>query len=852
MSGQQIGTVIGGIIGAYFGAPQLGMAIGGLIGGAIDPTKIKGPHIGDGQQQQSSSGAPIAWVQGTAKIAGTLCATGPRREVKKTDGGKGGTEQVTYEAHQTYAFLVCESSIPRNSKISSILMIEQDGKLVYDMRSSATAADLAASAKFKAGVTFYFGDEDQMPPPELEAIFGVGKTPGYRGVLLVTFNDRNISQFGDRIPTYLFTVSNSVGLPNQQPWRYKLMLQSDNTNYSSPTFDDSSWAYGAAPFGSWSTDVAFNSHDLSIGAPNELTLANAYDANFAEGFATPWPANNQTGTALSRMWLRGDMYLAQVPPGGFKVVSYVEDHCAFYVNGVLAFGTPPDRTGGAGSVNTIDASYFVTGKNTLAVKCDDEVPVVIGAATVVYADFYMEPLGLDANKPLPVPLSQIVQNIAMRGGLKSSDIDVTALEGIETLGYPIATQCAATDALGPLLQAYFAFGTDCDSKILFKLYGEDATITINPDDAVVNDDTDGAIVRTRRNQATEFPKTFVVSYLDPDQRYNAVTTTSFMRPTTVVASGEMDIQIPVVMEANDAAQAADKAKKVAYATLEGTIELSVPFATASGVYLSLCAGEPFLMYEKRWVLDEVDICDGYLKLSGRYDRQSSYQSNVQAITGNPPTGVTSIYSGPTDLMVMQIPSLRQQDTYGVYLAARGTEEDNWKGCTIQISYDGQQSWQSALTMNLTSAMGQLTADEANDSSSSESCITRVNIGTVEQLVSVTQDQIDANANACCLQKASDQSCELRQFKTATLQSDDDYILTDQRTGQLDTPYSLHHTGDWFTMLDSVYFLPIDLSFKGKTLYIRAVGFNEDADTQPIQSFVYNPDTTVIVDGGVIT
>jgi hypothetical protein len=75
MSGQQWGTVIGGAIGAYFGGPagaQLGMAIGGAIGGAIDPTKINGPHIGDGQQQMSSDGAPIAWINGTAKVAGTI------------------------------------------------------------------------------------------------------------------------------------------------------------------------------------------------------------------------------------------------------------------------------------------------------------------------------------------------------------------------------------------------------------------------------------------------------------------------------------------------------------------------------------------------------------------------------------------------------------------------------------------------------------------------------------------------------------------------------------------------------------------------------------------------------------
>lgn len=113
MSGQQWGTVIGGAIGAYFGGPagaQLGMAIGGAIGGAIDPTKINGPHIGDGQQQMSSDGAPIAWVNGTAKVAGTIIQVSERREVKVQDSGKGGPVVSHYENRQDFAILVCESS----------------------------------------------------------------------------------------------------------------------------------------------------------------------------------------------------------------------------------------------------------------------------------------------------------------------------------------------------------------------------------------------------------------------------------------------------------------------------------------------------------------------------------------------------------------------------------------------------------------------------------------------------------------------------------------------------------------------------------------------------------------------
>lgn len=54
------------------------------------------------------------------------------------------------------------------------------------------------------------------------------------------------------------------------------------------------------------------------------------------------------------------------------------------------------------------------------------------------------------------------------------------------------------------------------------------------------------------------------------------------------------------------------------------------------------------------------------------------------------------------------------------------------------------------------------------------------------------------------------------------------------------------------MLDSVYFLPIDLAFAGKTIALRAVGFGENADDQPIVTITYNPDTTVVIDGGEIT
>lgn len=224
MSGQQIGTVIGGAIGAYFGGPagaQLGMAIGGAIGGAVDPTHINGPKIGDGQQQTATDGAPIAWVQGTAMVAGTIVQVSPRRQIRHKDNGKGGPVTVTYTAVQDFAILVCESSELRDSTMSSVIMVMQDGKIVYDIRGGNNYRDplipgstgfnptpiVNDSYKWKQNVDFLFGAEDQMPHPTLEAITGVGNTPAYRGSLIAVFKNFDVSAAGDRIPNFQFVVA---------------------------------------------------------------------------------------------------------------------------------------------------------------------------------------------------------------------------------------------------------------------------------------------------------------------------------------------------------------------------------------------------------------------------------------------------------------------------------------------------------------------------------------------------------------------------------------------------------------------------------------------------------------------
>lgn len=145
---------------------------------------------------------PIHWILGTyGWVQGNIVQKSDRREVKKEDDGKGsGQVQVTYEAHQDFCLMVCESSETRNSTVVGPLMVRVNGKIVYDMRPGANFG--AENAKFLEHHTFYVGNEDQVPDPTMEAITGVGNTPSYRGVFTCVCRDINLSQYGDAIPTY--------------------------------------------------------------------------------------------------------------------------------------------------------------------------------------------------------------------------------------------------------------------------------------------------------------------------------------------------------------------------------------------------------------------------------------------------------------------------------------------------------------------------------------------------------------------------------------------------------------------------------------------------------------------------
>ena len=836
MSGQQIGTVVGGIIGAYFGGPagaQLGMAIGGFVGGVIDPTKIDGPRIGDGQQQSSTDGTPIAWVMGTATIAGTLVQLGDRRDVKvEDDNGKGGPVVSHHEARQDFAIVICESSETRNSVMDNVLMVEQDGKIVYDIRSGE-GVDLGFigdptkyvvrvtnailnTAKWSRNIRFHYGYEDQLPDPTLEAISGVGNTPSYRGVLMMVAKDFNVTAAGDRIPSFRFTVASK-----------------SESEYTGGLIggEQATLAFSGEPF-EHVHKPAVRPDQANPGV--SFIYQGASVTNYIEA-VLPVPVISNT---CMRLLIKNDITNELYWDSGWYGPAAVQQGLETYVGShsdigldasnyqtVEAGGDPP-----RGRVKVGYANNHIVGD--IYAFIDRTLAPSAGAAWTYTYNIYSSS---EKATPSSLSLAEVITRICIRGGLTAQDIDVEELGDVEVLGHPIARQIDAMSAIDPLLSAYSCYRSEYDGQIHFKKLGAAAVMTVDEDDLCeAQGANDEPVESTTRNLSTVFPRKLTIGYIDPAQNYMPVTVASERNAVDVTAIGETTVSVPVVLRADYAKQLADKSLKMAYAALEGTKKYALPFARGANVYLSLCAGECVMLEGKRWMILENIICDGYLQLSTRYDRQSAYVSSAKAALGNAPMPpVSRAYSGDTTLIALSLPALRPQDTTGLYVAAGSpTGSETWMGCDIQISYDDQASWQHAKTVYKPSVFGLITEDEPT---AGEPLSVKVN----GDLYSVSDAQLEVRANGFAILHGTGET-EIGQMKTAT-QDDVDpqqYELTGVARGQLGTPRVPATTNDVFTMLDNMYFLPIPAEFVGRTIYLRGVGFGEIAETADVISVVY--------------
>lgn len=201
--GAAVGFVVTG--GNPMGA-QAGFAIGSIVGNAIDPIEMQGRKLGDAPTQVAAEGGARAIVFGKGCIRATcVIERGGRRVIKERQSqGKGsGPTTVNERALWTFAIGLGEAIVG-----GKVLRIWEAEKLVYDVTpDSAIPGD---SAKFAGKFRFYDGSDDQLPDPALEALYGTGNAPYYRGTAYLVFPQYDLTDFGETVPPYRVEVASLV------------------------------------------------------------------------------------------------------------------------------------------------------------------------------------------------------------------------------------------------------------------------------------------------------------------------------------------------------------------------------------------------------------------------------------------------------------------------------------------------------------------------------------------------------------------------------------------------------------------------------------------------------------------
>lgn len=436
-------------------------------------------------------------------------------------------------------------------------------------------------------------------------------------------------------------------------------------------------------------------------------------------------------------------------------------------------------------------------------------------------------------------LGTIVETECLLSGLlDAGDLDVTDLTD-SVRGYRVVAPGAIRGALEPLRAVWPFDVVQHGYQIKFKRRGSSsvATVTAGELDAASAGAEPGVQVTDMREMDLMLPRRMIVNYIDASREYEN-NAQQYDRSNTDSVSVQ-SAELAIVLDADEAARAAERLCYLRW------IERNDVSLTLPPGYSHLEPGDVITVStdDSTYTLRLASINttpDGRIECRAKYHRAALYTSIA---SGEESLGASDVLSlpGPCVYQLLDIPLMRDDDDTAGFPAVVSGYTASWPGGILYRSDDGGQSWVDLDAFSPGAVIGYATNSLSTHGGTLYDFASALSVRLYSgSLGSVTEAQMFAGQNWFAY--GAHGRWEIIAARTATLQVDGSYVITDLLRGQHGTEWatSQHAVGDSVVLLDpnSLAFISVNSGIIGSALLYRAVTVGKSLSSDVDYSYTY--------------
>lgn len=483
-----------------------------------------------------------------------------------------------------------------------------------------------------------------------------------------------------------------------------------------------------------------------------------------------------------------------------------------------------------------------------------EVPGYRGSAYIVIKDLQLADYGnripnlvflVEADEAITT--GQVSRDILTLCGMDMNRVS-TILLNDDVRGYTIGTSTDGVSGLQPLALGFNFDACDVGGDIRFTPRDQGIIAVIPTNDLgafAYGEKVPDEAVQWTRGPETTLPREAAVTFLDPEMDYQNNTATA--RRAAGNAQNNLTAQLPITSDVDLGQRTADRL------LWEAWNKRHAATAQINDKWHFVQAGKKYAFttpagLEPLRVLRRTRGDNGIIDLGLARDRVEVYHSRNTGAAGSAPISEVSL-PGDTELLLLDIPIMRDVDDDAGFYYAVGAPSTGWRGADVLRALDIAGEFDEVAPMGVRSAIGDITGtvpagvtpgDATSAFAFDDVTVIRVTLhDTRLTLESVDDEAIFAGANACFIGNPADTTYgETLQYGVATLIAPGVYDLSHLYRGRQGTEFavSLHGSGEIFVKLEAnamkranygVGDLNLERVYKGVSLLTS----QDDADAQ---------------------